>query len=77
MANKAVQNSSPIPKTATHATEQGYKKVNKTPPVSAAAATSTATKAKWALVQPGSPHIVCYYDPNTGEYTDCHSSDDS
>ena len=77
MAKKAVKKSSPIPKTATHARKLGYTRINKTPPVSAAAATSIATKAKWAMVQPGSPHIVCYYDPKTGEYTDCHSSDGS
>jgi hypothetical protein len=71
------KNSSPIPKTATLAKKLGYKKVTKMPPVSAAEATSDATKSKWALVQPGSPHIICYYDPDTGEYTDCHSSDGS
>lgn len=77
MAKTTVKKSSPIPKTATHAKKLGYKKIKKMPPVTAAAATSAATMAKWAMVQPGSPHIICYYDPNTGEYTDCHSSDGS
>ncbi len=77
MAKKTVKKSSPIPKTAAHAKRLGYKKIKKMPPVTAAAATSAATKAKWAMVRPGSPHLICYYDPETGEYTCCHSSDDS
>jgi hypothetical protein len=77
MAKKTVKKSSPIPMTAAHAANDGYKKVKKMPPVSAAAATTAATKAKWAMVRPGSPHLICYYDPKTGQYTDCHSSDDS
>jgi hypothetical protein len=67
----ATKSSLSIPETAEHAVNQGYKKtpiVHATLPV--------AEKKNWALVKPGSPHIICYYDPNTGEYTDCHTSDE-
>jgi hypothetical protein len=49
---------------------------------------SAAEKRKWVLVKqkrnwtlaraassvPTGPHTVCYYDPNTGFYDDCHQS---
>lgn len=60
-----------IPKTSKHAAKQGY---TKKPMVHAML--PIAEKKNWALVKPGSPHIICYWDPKTGEYTDCHESDE-
>ena len=60
-----------IPKTANQAKKHGYKKVAKIKH----AALSKTEKKKWALIKPGTatkPHTICYYDPNTGEYDDCH-----
>jgi hypothetical protein len=62
-----------IPRTAKEAKKAGYKPVAKIKH----ADLSGAEKKKWAMVKAaapqGGPHIVCYYDPNTGEYTDCHT----
>ncbi|MFZ1006826.1 MAG: hypothetical protein WAN65_08320 [Candidatus Sulfotelmatobacter sp.] len=62
-----------IPKTATHAKKAGYKPTAKIKH----ADLSDAEKKQWAMVKPGAPHIICYYDPNTGEYTNCVSSNGS
>ena len=70
-----------IPKTAKHAKKnKGYTKI--------AVKHSTKEKQKWAMVKhkgkwefakaasakATSPHTVCYYDPNTGFYDDCHQT---
>jgi hypothetical protein len=66
-----------IPKTAKEAARRGYEPATKP---------STSEKRKWALVKNKGkwafakaasatvmgPHTVCYYDPNTGSYDDCH-----
>jgi hypothetical protein len=70
MAKKTVKKSSPIPKTATHAKKLGYKttaEINH-PDL------SKAEKKQWAMVKPGEPHLICYWDDNTGGYTKCVSS---
>jgi hypothetical protein len=67
-----------IPKTAKEATKRGYNRV--------AVKHSTREKQRWALIKhkgkwafaPATsatvtgPHTVCYYDPDTGFYDDCH-----
>jgi len=67
-----------IPPTPKEAKKRGYNKV--------AVRHGAREKRKWALVkQKGTwafakasaakatgPHTVCYYDPNTGFYDDCH-----
>jgi len=73
MANQAPK----IPKTAKHALKsKKYQKV--TPPLN--------EKKKWVMLRQkgqwhfaraatataSGHHIVCYYDPNTGFYDDCH-----
>jgi hypothetical protein len=57
-----------IPRTAKEAKDRGYKKAAKVKH----AELSAEEKKKWALFKPGARHTVCYYDPNTGEYDDCH-----
>jgi hypothetical protein len=68
-----------LPKTAGQAKMKGYTKVT--------VKHSKAEKKKWALVKhkgnwgfakaasaaAAGPHTVCYYDPNTGFYDDCHT----
>ena len=68
-----------IPGTSQLAKKKGYTKV--------VVRHSIAEKRKWALVRRGrnwnfakaatasaaGPHTVCYYDPNTGFYDDCHT----
>jgi hypothetical protein len=73
MPNQALK----IPKTAKHASKsKKYQKV--TPPLN--------EKKKWVMLRQkgqwhfaraatataSGHHIVCYYDPNTGFYDDCH-----
>lgn len=67
-----------IPKSAKEAENCGY----------AAVKPSMREHQKWAMVKhkgkwaftlaasaaPAGPHTVCYYDPNTGFYDDCHQS---
>ena len=60
-----------IPKTAEHAKAQGFKPA----PHIVHATLPVAEKRNFALVKPGSPHIICYWDDNTGGSTDCHTSD--
>jgi hypothetical protein len=67
----ATKNVPGIPRTATEAKKRGYKEVAKVKH----ADLSSAEKKKWALVKPSAatgPQTICYYDPNTGEYDDCH-----
>lgn len=69
-----------LPKSPTDAIHRGYKKLTKKH--------SDAEKRKfvlvkhkrnWSLVRaataaPTGPHTVCYYDPNTRFYDNCHQS---
>jgi hypothetical protein len=69
-----------LPKSATEARKRGYSKI--------VVRHSKAEKRKWAWVKhrgkwaftpaesamPQGPHTVCYFDPNTGFYDDCHES---
>ncbi len=77
MAKKA---SGKIPQSAEKAANSGYSKK--------AVVHSTREKQKWVMLKhkgkwaftpaastaPPGPHTVCYYDPNTGFYDDCHES---
>jgi hypothetical protein len=68
-----------IPPTAKQTLKEGYAKV--------AVKHSTKEKQKWVMLKhkgkwafakavtakPSGPHTVCYYDPNTGFYDDCHT----
>jgi hypothetical protein len=71
-----------IPKDAKEAKNKDYSKVAMKPH-------SAKEKKKWVLIKPRKgkssivdaasakatgPHTVCYYDPNTGFYDDCHES---
>jgi hypothetical protein len=72
---------SKMPKSAAQAKKQRYSVMT--------VKHSDREKQKWALVKhkrkwafrptasalPSGSHIVCYYDPNTGFYDDCHRSD--
>jgi len=70
-----------IPKTASQAKTKGYQKKS--------FKHSIGEKKKWVMLKKkGGPwqftkvatatasgsHTVCYYDPNTGEWDDCHSA---
>ena len=72
MANK-------IPKTAKHASKnQKYQKAKAKPSLNEKKKwVMLKQKGKWefaraATATASGPHIVCYYDPNTGFYDDCH-----
>jgi hypothetical protein len=70
-----------IPTSAQRAKKMGYEKVT--------VKHSLSEKKKWVLLKQGrkwdfvraasakatGPHTVCYYDPNTGFYTKCHTVD--
>jgi hypothetical protein len=56
-----------IPKTSAEAKRMGYKPTAKIKH----ADLSDMEKKQWVMVKPDTPHIVCHYDPNTGEYDDC------
>jgi hypothetical protein len=60
-----------IPKTAAEGKRMGYKPTAKIKH----ADLSLAEKKQWTMVKAGTPHIVCHYNPNTGEYDDCQVSD--
>jgi hypothetical protein len=64
-----------FPKNAAEAKKRGYKKV----PIDHATM-GHGEKKKWALLKmPTSAtgtHTVCYYDPGTGTYSDCHEESD-
>ena len=63
-----------IPRTAKAAKKRGYKKV-----IVNHAKLSSEEKKKWAMYKPASAtgsHTVCYYDPNTKEWDDCHEEPD-
>jgi hypothetical protein len=67
-----------LPKSPKEAKKLGYQKVAMKP--------SEAEKKKWRMEKhkgkwavtpaesaaPNGPHTVCYYDPNTGFWDDCH-----
>jgi hypothetical protein len=71
-----------IPKTAKQATKAGYKKVS--------AGHGVGTKQQWVMLKqkgkwsfasaesakPAGRHTVCYYNPATGLYDDCHTVED-
>lgn len=68
MPTKTVQG---IPRTAKEAKKRGYKKVAKV----MHANLSSKEKEDWVLLKLGStprPHMICHYDPETGEYDDCY-----
>ena len=57
-----------IPRTAKDAKKRGYTKAEKVNH----AKLSTEAKKEWAYVRHGRSRIVCYYNPKTGNYDDCH-----
>ena len=66
-----------IPKTAKHAKGK-YQKAKAKPPLNEKKTwVMLKQKGKWQFARASTatasgPHIVCYYDPNTGFYDDCH-----
>ena len=68
-----------IPKTAKHAAKsQKYQKANMKPPLNEKTKwVMLKQKGKWQFARAATAtasgrHYVCYYDPNTGFYDDCH-----
>ena len=75
MANQTMK----IPKTAKHASKsKKYQKAKTKPSLNEKKRwVMLKQKGKWQFARASTatasgPHIVCYYDPNTGFYDDCH-----
>ena len=69
-----------IPRSAKAARDQGYTKIaGKHSVVEKKKRVLIKKRGTWSLARaasaaPSGSHTVCYYDPNTGFYDDCHQS---